>query len=245
MECTIDWTPLAQWVDHARTMGRAPHDLDPVQAALAQAGENLANTWEAVAGGVAIPGLTRAVHDPAYAASITARQLGQLAVEVGSTDPRRDARAQAYAAPWDMKPGLLGGPHARTTRARAGQPAHRYNVIPFAHAAEQVSTAALWALVQNHPRFDPADVPRRAQFTPVGVYVHQTAPEAGIRWGRTGPVTFRTVSDRSPAASWWYPSRPANPIAASVWSLWADAVTADVVAAWQTALGGSRHDQPR
>jgi len=240
MDITFDWSALQATVAQAVDPWPVPHALDPVAAAMEMAGIDLANTWEGAASGLMLPGMTRAVHDPTYAASIDYRQLGILEVQVASQDPVRDARAQDYAEPWDMKIGILHGPKARTTAAHPGQSPHRYNIIPIRHRAETVSTEALWALVQNLTHFDPQDVPRLAKFTPAGVYVHRAALEAGIRLGANGPVTFRTVSDRSPASSWWYPARVANPIADSVWTLFAAPIEADLVAAWTAAiLGGA------
>lgn len=238
MDIHFDWTDFRATVQQAVDPFQTPHALEPVGRAMETVGIDLANTWEGVAYGLTLPGMTRAVHDPVYAASIGYRQQGLLAVDVTSSDPVRDARAQAYAAPWDMKPRLLGGPKARKTVARPGRPSHRFNIIPMRHPAEQVSTEALWALVQTLRRFDPQDVPRLAKFTPVGVYVHRAALEAGIRLGSSGPVTFRTVSEGSAPASWWYPARAANPIADSVWTLFEATVTADLRAAWEAALLG-------
>lgn len=196
-----------------------------------------ANLWESAAYGIQLPGMTRTVHDPAYAASITMRQEGQLSGVVASSDPMRDARAQDDQPPWDMKPGLLHGPKSRETQPRRGDPVHRFNIIPMRHRAGNVSQEALWALLNNVRNFQPRDVPRPAKFTPAGVYVHRAAREAGIRLGRGGPVTFRTVSDRSPAASWWYPARVANPIADAVWNLLEAETEAALWAAWAAALG--------
>lgn len=240
MEITFDWSALQATVQQAVDPFNTPHGLEPVDRAMETVGIDLANTWEGAASGLKLPGMTRTVHDPQYAASIGYRQNGVLDVLVASSDPVRDARAQDYHEPFDLKPRLLGGPKARKTQARPGKPAHRYNIIPIRHKAEQVSTEALWALVQNLTRFDPQDVPRLAKFTPVGVYVHRSALEAGIRMGQSGPVTFRVVSDVSPASSWWYPARAANPITESVWTLFESTVEADLLAAWEAALlGGS------
>lgn len=223
-------------------IGAAIHDL--AHPDLTKVGEGLhavltdvTNTWEGAAYGLQLPGMTRAVHDPVYAQSIDFRQDGLLRGSVASSDAARDARAQDYQAPWDMKPGLLHGPKSRETKAKRGDPVHRFNIIPMRHQAETVSQEALWALLSNVQNFQPRDVPRQAKFTPVGVYVHQAALEAGIRMGRAGPVTFRTVSTRSPAASWWYPARAANPITDAVWALLEDAVIDELLAAWEAAFG--------
>lgn len=233
MEIGFDWSDLTDLLH----VWQAP-DLKPVAQGMQMALTDLANTWEGAASGVRLPGMTRTVHDPRYAASIDYRQAGQLEGTVGSSDPLLDARAQEAAPGWDMKPGLLHGPKSRTTRPKRGQAVHRFNIIPIRHRAETVSHEALLALIQNVAHFVPREpMPRMAKITPLGVYVHQAALEAGIRLGRNGPVTFRTVSDRSPAAAWWYPARLANPIADAVWNLLADAVTDDLLAAWAAALG--------
>ncbi len=232
MDVHFDWQPL-----HDAIHQLIEPDLEPVGHAMETVAIDLANTWEGAAYGLKLPGMTRAVRDPQYAASIDYRQHGLLAAEVGSDDPIRDARAQDYVESWDMKPRLLGGPKARKTVDRPNHPAHRFNIIPIRHRAETVSQEALWALINNVRNFQPRDVPRLAKFTPAGVYVHRAALEAGIRMGRSGPVTFRTVSERSPAASWWYPARPANPIAQAVWDLLADEAEAALIAAWLAAFG--------
>jgi len=238
MEITFDWSALQATIQHAVDPFNTAHAMDPVAQTMETVGIDLANTWEGAAYGLQLPGMTRTVHDPQYAASIGYRQNGILDVLVASNDPIRDARAQDYREPWDMKIGLVHGPKARKTQARPGHPSHRYNIIPIHHKAEQVSTEALWALLQNLTRFDPQDVPRLAKFTPAGVYVHRAALEAGIRMGNHGPVTFRVVSEVSPASSWWYPARAANPIADSVWTLFESTVSADLLAAWEAALLG-------
>lgn len=130
----------------------------------------------------------------------------------------------------DMKPGLLSGPHAQMG-------AHgRYNVIPMRHRAEDLSSDAVMALVQNLRNFRSL-TGLRSKLTPVGPYTWTTGHESGIRMGRSGPVTFRTVSDRSPAASWWYPALPENPILDAVWAMVREDVGDMVFRSWVEALG--------
>ncbi len=233
MEITFDWSALQAAVGSLV----APASLEGVAEAMQGGAVDLANTWEGAASGIKLPGMTRTVNDPVYAASIDYRQFGVLEMEVGSKDPGRDAKAQDYVEPWDMKYPLTHGPKSRATLPRRNNPVHRFNIIPIRHQAASVSQDALWALLANLRNFQPRDMPRMAKFTPAGVYVHKAALEAGIRMGRGGPVTFRTVSEKSPAASWWYPAKSANPIAEAVWDLLGDAIEAGVLAGWIAALG--------
>lgn len=189
-----------------------------------------ASVWRLAASGVRLPGMTRTVNSDAYGRSITYAQRGLLAGVVYSTDGPLDAGMTDPKPAWDMKSGLLNGPHAR--RGKNG----RYNIIPFRHKPENLSNAAVMALIQNMRNYR-SDYGARSKLTPAGEYAWTTGHESGIRMGDTGPVTWRTVSDRSPAASWWYPARPENDIANAVWAVIEEQVGERLLFAWAEALG--------
>lgn len=201
----------------------------------------VANTWEAAADGAKLPGMTRTVNWPQYAATIRHNLQGEFNATV-SADSSMTEKATEPRSAWDMKPGLLAGPHARLTK---GPNPHRYNVIPFQHKAENLSNEAVTALLQGIRNFR-SQTGRRSQLSPIGQvapqggplgpYTWATGQESGIRMGRSGPVTFRVVSDKSNPSSWWYPARPANPMVDAVWMLVEEDV-ADIVAdGWAEAL---------
>ncbi len=208
------------------------------------AGGLAANVWEAAAYGAKLPGMTRAVHMPMYAQSIEHHQRGEFAVTVQADDAMTKAATDARAAR-DMKPGLLGGPKAK--KGTHG----RYNIIPFHHSPENLSNDAVMALLQNLKGFR-SDFGRRSKFAPIGQhmaapmqgplfsYTWTTGHESGIRMGNSGPVTFRTVSDRSPASSWWYPALPENPILQAVWDMAHKDIEEIVFMAWVEAMGLDR-----
>lgn len=217
-------------------------------------GGYIANTWEAAAYGMMLPGMTRPVNWPAYAETIEHHQRGELEVVVYADAAMTEAATRARPA-WDMKPGLLSGPKARTSKS-----GHRFNVIPLRHKFENLSTPAIMALVNNVRNYA-SELGRRSKILPTGSmvrtnpsgqynktgpltipvshYTWKTGHESGIRLTMNGPVTFRTVSDRSDPASWWYPAKPENPIIEAVWNQVRDEIEEWIFTAWMEAINNA------
>ena len=224
LTCHADTRELARLAADLRA--RAAHPV-PVDARH-QAGSMVAAVWEASSHGVPLPGLVRPIHHP-VTATVTTTETG-----VVIAIPPDDARAvEGGTRAWDMKPGLTHGP-----KSRVGRHGSRYTIIPFQHRAADVPSAAVWALLFNARYVDPHRQTSANAPAVLGSYTWRTGQFSGIRLGRTGPVTFRTVSTRSPAASWWYPARPGQPWADPVWAYVADAVTSVWVRAWEEAVFG-------
>ena len=224
-------------------------DLKHVGEVLDLAGGYGANMWEGAASGLMLPGMTRTVNWPAYARTVHHNQRGELEVVV-SADPAMTQSATDSRPAYDMKPGLLSGPHAKT--AKDG---HRYNVIPFSHKFTNLSDDAIMALANNVKNFASA-YGMRSKILPegsvayqkAGGYAHMGTPipvshytwttghESGIRLGDNGPVTFRVVSDKSDPASWWYPARRENPILEAVWEAVKNDIEQWILTAWWEAM---------
>ena len=212
---TTGWDTLADWATP-----------DALNTGLRDAAAETAALWQRAATGLRLPRMTRGVHWAAWAASVHIGQpvAGQITI---SADAGMTEQAVTARPSWDMKPGLLNGPHAKT-----GKHGTRYNRIPFGHP--HPSPEAQHALAQGLSY--QTWIGMRSKITPGGRYTWRTGTESGIRRGRNGhAVTYRTVSSRSPAGSWWYPALPANPVLESVWDAVAedaaDAVVAALVAA--------------
>lgn len=113
--------------------------IDPQNPAIAMglyaAAAVLKNEWTmAVNGGLMLPGMTRPLHDARYAQAIYSddkiRQEGsKLSISVW-TDYEGADRIERGAPAWDIKVGLLNGPHAKTTRE-----GKRYTTVPFRHGS--------------------------------------------------------------------------------------------------------------
>lgn len=200
-------------------------DYSQVGRAMDFAGAAIASAWESAAYGVRLPGMTRTVNWPEYARTIEHHNRGEFEVVIKGDDAMTERATEPRPA-WDMKPGLLKGrPFVR---------------IPFRHKAESVSDAAMQALIANVRNFR-TELGRRSKLgIPVGGghYTWTTGPESGIRITNRGEImTFRTVSQKSPAESWWYPALPANPLLDAVWEAVRDEVEAAVFEGWVRALG--------
>lgn len=185
--------------------------------------------WAQVLTGAAAPPLTRAIHRPDLVETIQVGSEPAAGVVRGET-----ADLVTGKPAWDMKPGLLHGPKSRPLR-RGG----RYNIIPMRHDPETVPTPVVLDLVMHGVAADEVG-PRRQKYTPVGAYLWKTGLYSRMRIGGgaghpSGPVTFRTVSTRSPAASWWYPARPGVPLLEAIWQAAAPAVRAIYLARWGAA----------
>lgn len=114
--------------------------------------------------------------------------------------------------PFDMKPYLLA-----SKKARVGKRGQRYLRVPFRHgipgtATMQAMPPEIYRQVRRlkpGQRLGESDIGRRSKLTPAGGYTWTTGPYSGmVKTGRarhTQYMTFRTVSDNSPASAWWHP----------------------------------------
>lgn len=228
---TTDLTSVTQAI--AALRARMQH---PIPTAVRhQAGQAIAATWEATAQGLRLPGMTRSVREPAARATVEVTSDG-----VRVTMPADVvAKVEGGTPAWNMKPGLLHGPKSRVGRTTG----LRYNIIPFRHRAEDIPDAALWAALQGI-RYVGSEGMRTSLNAPwlltnqLRGYTWRTGRYTGLRLTAGGAMTFRTVSERSPAASWWYPPRPGTPWAEPVWQWVAEAVTAWWIRAWEEAVFG-------
>ncbi len=195
----------------------------------AAAGTVVGAVWAQMLTGAVGPPLTRPIHRPDLVDTLQVRPTADAAVVTGDM-----ADIVTGKPAWDMKPGLLHGPKSRPMR-RGG----RYNIIPMRHDPETVPTPVVLDLVMHGVAA--AEVgPQRQKYTPVGAYLWKTGLYSRMRIGGgnghpSGPVTFRTVSTRSPAASWWYPARPGVPLLEAIWQAAAPSVRAIYLARWGAA----------
>lgn len=118
--------------------------------------------------------------------------------------------------PFDMKPFLLASKFARV-----GKGGQRYLRIPFRHGTPgAVSMPAMpREIYERARRLKPGQqLPlsaagkqwgQRTKLNPVGPYTWKTGLYAGMTKrgikGHSQYMTFRTVSDNSPASAWWHP----------------------------------------
>ncbi len=188
----------------------------------AAAGAVVQQVWQAAATGTVMPPMAKPFTNAALAASVTVEASGNGAVVRADASAMPDAGTPAR----DMKPGLLHGPKSRIGKHG------RYNIIPIRHNAasvpshilqEFVGTGTVRSLegirskILNGGRPVVAYHAGSKTFQVVSHYTWQTGLYTGMRMGLhkdypVGPVTFRTVSERSPAASWWYPAKPGIPL---------------------------------
>lgn len=234
LSLTVDWgaldTTVDAWVTHA---------ADPLDPAVRQGlGGMVAATWEATGGGLVLPGMTRAVHQPQVPVHVQADGDG---VTVAIPEAVAD-QVEGGEAAWDMKPGLLHGPKSRVGRQG------RYNRIPLRHQAASIPSGAALAAVMGQRFID--TVRQTSHNAPwlvtnaLAGYTWKTGRYTGLMATTAGPITIRTVSARSPAASWWYPARAGTPWADPVWRYVERAVTDAWITAWEVntfgpARGGS------
>lgn len=208
-------------------------------AAHAQAGAIVAEMWRAAALGAVLPGQGGPVRNPALAEAVTV-EPSETGVRVSAPPELMPPTTGTPAR--DLKPALLHGPHSRQGHSGA-----RYNIIPFRHAADRVPDEVFLSLVQtgtyagttgwrskvlNGGQPVAAYQPLTGTFALPTHYTWAASPYAGIRLGAGGPVTFRTVSERSNPASWWVPAKPGIDLLRAVWAAAAPAVTAYYAAMW-------------
>jgi hypothetical protein len=240
---TLDVTGMATLRGYVQALSQP---LPP--EAHAQAGAVVQTVWQQAATGLVLPPMTQPINTPKLAEAVQ-MQVSAEGVTVSAPDDLMPHDRPA----WDMKPGLVHGPHARMGKQG------RYNRIPFHHDAKTLPSHIVQSLIAGqsitslegirskilnggHPVL--AYQPGSGTFAVVSHYTWQTGLYTGMRLGMhphygVGPVTFRTVSERSPAASWWYPAKPGTPWAGPVWEAVEEAVVAAWVAAWEVQVFGA------
>lgn len=214
-------------------------------AAHAEAGAVVQQIWQDAATGTVLPPMTEPVHSPALAASVRVQADPDGATV--SADPRY---LPAGRAAYDMKPGLTHGPKSRMGRHG------RYNIIPMRPKTADIPASILAQVVAGQSvtsiegirsKILNGGAPMLAfdagsgRFQVVSHYTWQTGLYTGMRIGRhpdypVGPVVFRTVSERSPAASWWMPAQAGSPLTEAVRQASAPLVTAVYSQWWEARL---------
>jgi hypothetical protein len=240
---TLDITGMSDLQAFARALS-APFPAE----AHAEAGAVVQQVFQQAATGTVMPPMTQAVHKPDLAASVrvTPDAQGVIVSADASLMPSGTAAR-------DMKNGLLHGPHSRMGRHG------RYNIIPMRHDASSLPSGIAQQLVNGgtvtsldgiRSKILNGGAPVLAfhaasgTFQVVSHYTWQTGLYTGMRIGMhpqypAGPVTFRTVSERSPAASWWYPAKPGQPLMAAVWQASQSLVQSVYTQWWEARLHGS------
>ena len=216
-----DVTGLADLQQYVQALA-APFPAEAHEAA----GAVIQEVWQAAATGTVIPPLAAPYTNEKLAASVQVQVSGDGATI--SADPAQ--MPEGGIAPRNMKPGLLHGPHSRL-----GQHG-RYNIIPMHHDAASLPSSVVRQLVQGGAVTSLEGIRSKilnggqpvlayhagsGTFQVVSHYTWRTGLYTGMRLGMhkdysSGPVTFRTVSERSPAASWWYPAKAGIPLMQAV-----------------------------
>lgn len=215
------------------------------------AGTFVSDALESVGYGAMFDGMTRKVNNLAFSASVYHHVYGNQEVVI-SANPTLSDSIQGQENAFDMKSGLLSGPKSKTSKDGT-----RYNIIPFSHQTSGLSDQALSALANNVRNFQ-TNIGLRTKLLPNGSMAHMgnnqfvksggidipvssytwtTGHESGIQMGANGPVTFRTVSDRSNPASWWYPAKQENPVFEAVWNATKNDVEQWILNAWWEVIG--------
>lgn len=237
---TLDVTGL----ETLRAWARALHTPLPPEAH-AEAGAVVQTLWQQAATGTVLPPMTDAVNRPALAESV------RVAVDAEGATVRAGASLMPDGRdPYDMKPMLTHGPKSRMGRHG------RYNIIPLRPKTAEIPASILAQVVAGQSvtsldgirskilnggapvlAFNAAS----GQFQVVSHYTWQTGLYTGMRLGMhpdypVGPVVFRTVSERSPAASWWMPAKPGQPMTEAVVQASVPLVTAVYRQWWEARL---------
>lgn len=164
--------------------------------------------------------------------------------------------------PHDMKPGLLGGP-----QTRIGKKGQRYNIIPFRHGTpgndklsrpmpaeiyNKVRRMAFSQVTGRKPngrrtydwggQLGKTKIGWRSRIGPPGKeYTHTTSIFSGmVRMGQKGQatyMTFRVVSDLSPANAWWSHGVQPRPVSEAVAETVRPQAEALIQAAFEEDLG--------
>lgn len=193
----------------------------PVEAHEA-AGAVVQQVWQAAATGTVLPPMAKPYTNAKLAASVRVETSAEGATISADASEMPEAGHVAY----DMKPGLTHGPKSRIGKHG------RYNIIPMRHDAASLPSSVVSQMVNGGTVTSLEGIRSKilnggapvmtyhagsGTFQVVSHYTWQTGLYTGMRMGMhkdypAGPVTFRTVSERSPAASWWYPAKPGIPL---------------------------------
>lgn len=136
--------------------------------------------------------------------------------------------------PWDMKPGLLKGPKSRVSKKGT-----RYNIVPFRHAVPggtrntavgrvmprdiykqaralkaslEAKNRTKWGgkLTGTENKYGPGKNPTTGYQHKSGKYEGMVRIEKTYEKAKQSKyITFRVVSQKSDAKSWWHPGYPA------------------------------------
>ncbi|WP_207711379.1 hypothetical protein [Sulfobacillus harzensis] len=211
----------------------------------AEAGGAVQQVWQAAATGTVLPPMTQPVNKPDLAQSVQVTLDGD-----GATVSADASLMPNGTAARDMKPSLLHGPHSRMGKHG------RYNIIPMHHDAASLPAHIVSQLENGTPITSLEGIRSKilnggapvlaypaasGPFQVVSHYTWQTGLYTGMRLGRhpdypMGPVTFRTVSERSDPGSWWYPAKPGQPLVAAVSQASVPLVTAIYTQWWEARL---------
>ena len=195
------------------------------QEAHAEAGGVVQTLWQAAATGTVLPPMQAPYTNAKLAASVRV-----MTTSDGATVSADAAELPDPKPAWDMKPSMIHGPHSRMGKHG------RYNIIPMRHDAASLpshiasqlvnggtvtSTEGIRSKILNGGAPVLAYHAGSGTFQAVSHYTWQTGLYTGMRLGLhkdypVGPVTFRTVSERSAPSSWWYPAKPGIPLVAAV-----------------------------
>ena len=221
--------------------GMFPHLLQQVE----KASYMYLKLWRNYASGASIPGTTRtiSVRTGAYLRSIQLSKKSQTRHEIYTDSPLHKTIEEG-SPERDMKPDLLGGPKARTSKDGA-----KYNIIPFRHGVPGTTSVAppmplnVYTFMKPQKtavssRLDKANKAYQwgsklaaarggkagTAKTGAGEYTWKTGKFTGMvrmqtsttKAKRSMYMTFRVVSSKSDPASWIYPEREAIPIRAAV-----------------------------
>ncbi len=224
-------------------MRRQIVDWKPALDAMQEALLLVRNTWERAVLGEKLPGMSQKVQrslGEAYAQNLhrsgAIRSTDPFDGEV-STDFKYAEAIERGTGAYDMKPGLLNGPHAKIpgrlaiVPMRHGKPgAEQFKAMPkpVYNMARRLSYyqkgrggGRLGDLSDKYPPqtktfFAPHHETESAVHGRMMSYTHKTSIYSGmVRAG--GPkytqyLTFRAVSINSDPASWWHPAIAPNPV---------------------------------
>lgn len=225
---SIDDAELEKLVEHMEVVNKHfLHDIGERIAGLAR------DTWRLAASGLVLPGMTRMVDNEQYRNSIKiesvhTRNQGSshmIAVELVSDYERAEDIEKGHPAV-DLKPGLLSGPAAKTSKD-----GKMYTTVPFKHPTATVPPAFATRARQGSPIRS-----KMGQRTKLAIFVDPSRRIMleNYTW-KTGTfselvqvhhllghvasaefMTFRTVSENSDPDSWILPAVPPNPIREAV-----------------------------
>jgi hypothetical protein len=215
-------------------------ELKNIEGAVALAANYVFATWQQAYMGT-IPGL------PVIKANINRRREAADSIIIGrQLNLPNSGRFEGHVlatkqvaidfedgkAPWDMKPMLLGGPKARSSKGGG-----RYNIIPFRHRTpggasvnQHFSGVMPASILKKAMRLKPGQRLRGTEKTyparankvtgsPHRSGIYEGMKKVEKKYGektQSKYMTFRVVSDSSPSGAWWHPGNPAYKVAAHV-----------------------------